>query len=88
MRQPIQEALASRAINMEAIEFGGGRSVPDEFYPKPPATETPATPPAPSETPTETEPCSVPSPLPEQVPEPKRPVVHPTPQPEVPLFWG
>ena len=30
------------------------------------------------------EPPSIPSPVPEQVPEPRKPVIHPTPQPEVP----
>lgn len=63
---------------------GGGRPVPDEFYPKPPPTEPAPVPPCPSDAPQPQEPAGVPSPMPEQVPEPRKPVIHPTPPPEVP----
>lgn len=84
MHQVITTARQSPALNERLYLSGGGRSLPDEFYPKPPSTEPHATPPVPSETPPEVEPCGLPSSIPEQVPEPKQPVIHPTQQPEVP----
>lgn len=62
----------------------GSRPQPDEFYPKPPATEPNPSVPTPPETPEQADPLSAPSVIPEQVSEPEKRPLHPMPPPEVP----
>ncbi|MGO4387570.1 hypothetical protein AB4Y85_08540 [Microvirga sp. 2YAF29] len=64
--------------------IASSRPQPDEFYPTPPPTDPVPVMPTPTETPPAPLSPSAPSSLPEQSPEPERPVIYPTPQPEVP----